>query len=137
MQNNFRYLDATRPNVLAGTRTNYFASAAESVQWREAGTNRIVVFSDYEGIKMKYFGGTIYPKKAEYLTIPVTAESYGRSAKDFPEAKVLWGRNGPYGIGRITRGSIATIGEGSARNESHEVLFIFKKEVTIPADKSM
>lgn len=139
MQANFMSLDASRPNYLGGERTNYFAQAAQTVDWRQEGDNKVVVFSDHVGINMKYFGGTIAVKRANWLTIPVSAESYGKRASDFPDAKVLFGRNGPYGLGRITKGSVATMGEayGEATTESHEVLFIFKKEVEIQPDEAI
>ncbi len=150
MQANFFALEA-RGNRLGGPSTGYFATAAANTDWEQDGEDRVVVFSEQVGLAMRYFGGTIRAGKGtvqcgpnagdrtKYLTIPVTPEAYGKRACDIPGLSVLWGARGPYGLGRITRGTKATIGEvyGEPTAETHEVLFIFKEEVTIEADESI
>jgi hypothetical protein len=150
MRENFMMLDSTRPNKLGGERQHYYAGAANRTDWEQKGSNRAIVYTDQTSIVIRYFGGTIRAgagtvqcgpnagQPTQFLTIPVTAEAYGRRACDFPGLKVLWGRNGPYGLGRVSEGSIAhETGSGMATTNMVEVLFVLKREVEIPADDTL
>jgi len=44
--------------------------------------------------RILYLGGTIEPKNAKFLTIPIAKEAQNRRAKDFPDAFVLRLSNG-------------------------------------------
>ena len=139
MTANFLSLDQSRVNKLGGERTGFFSEAAARVNWRETEDGSVFVYSDQVGLALKFFGGVIAAKEVKYLTIPATSESYGRRAKDFADLKVLFGANGPYGLGRITKGSKATMGEvyGEPTTETHEVLFFLKQRVEISPDPTM
>lgn len=139
MQANFMSLDGSRINVLGGERQHYFAQAADRVTWEASGDDRVIVYSDQPGIRMKYFGGSISPVHATYLTIPVSAEAYGKRAGDFPDLKVFYGKNGPYALGRIIRGTLATMGarSGSAVATQREILFILTQQAVIQPDESI
>lgn len=143
IRNHFDMLESTRPNKLGGARQHYYSGA-------RAGTS-FVIDGDYAvigirqvGMRLRYYGGTVHAganispvtgKPTKYLTIPVTAESYGHRASDFDDMKVLWGSNGPYALARVTSGSIAR-GAG-ASTSSVEVLFALKQEVTVEGDETM
>lgn len=141
MRANFDDLESSRPNKLGGQRTHYYSGARAATHYVIDG-NYAVVSSSQVGIRMRYFGGTIRAganssfitgKPTKYLTIPVTAESYGHRAADFPDLKMLWGRNGPYALARVTVGQLAR--GGSTANT--EILFLLRAEVEIQADPSM
>ena len=146
MRENFDALEDERPNQLGGTRTHYYSRARALTSYYIEGDSA-VVFTTKVGTNLRYYGGTVEAganpsyitgQPTKYLTIPATAESYGKRAADFPELEVLWGRNGPYGLGRVTRRTI-TRGDsfGVSHAQSVEVLFWLRKSVTVPADPSM
>lgn len=148
VQENLMGLEQSHPNKLGGERRHYYADAADNTEWHQDG-NHAVISVHAPGIVTRYFGGTIRAgagtimagpnagQPTKYLTIPVTAEAYGKRASDIPGLVVLWGRNGPYAIGRKFQGSIMTQGAGQSTTENHEPLFILKREVNIPPDPSL
>lgn len=148
VQENLMGLQRDRPNKVGGTRTNYYQQAADNTEWHMEGDHAVISIHA-PGIAMRYFGGVIHAgagtvqcgpnegKKTKYLTIPVSPESYGRKACDVPDLVVLWGRNGPYALGRKTQRSMATQTGGGATAEVREVLYILKTDVEISPDKSL
>lgn len=151
MKRNFYELDAQRPNRLGGSRSHYYATAAANTDWRFDGDG-VVVFAKQVGLRMKYFGGAIDHGKGasclsgnptKYLTIPATAESYGRRACDFPDLKVLYGSNGPFALARVTKQvfghqrSSATTFPRTNRANGTEILFWLKSSVDISPDPTV
>ncbi len=99
-------LNATRPNWLGGTRTNFYAGAARSTQFQIVG-DAVVVSINHVGIAQRYFGGTIRPKVAKFLTIPVHPRAYGKRAREF-DLELVFGRDGiPYAL--ATKANLVTI----------------------------
>jgi hypothetical protein len=140
---NFDELESTRPNKMGFPRQHYYSGARQGTSLVIDGDSAIIGVRQI-GIKMRYYGGTVTAgvnpssvtgQPTKFLTIPVSAESYGHRAADFPDLKVLWGSDGPYGLGRITQGSIANGDGGSAKQI--EVLYVLKEQVEIPADPTM
>jgi hypothetical protein len=74
-------VDQSRANKLGGKRTHFFASAARGTSFKVAG-DEVVVSIASVGIRQRYFGGTIKPKK-KYLTIPAIPEAHGKRASEF------------------------------------------------------
>ena len=72
----------TRPNKLGGRRTHFFEQAAKGTSWRVVGDHVVVSIASV-GIRQRYFGGTIKPRK-KYLTIPAIPEAHGKRASEFP-----------------------------------------------------
>jgi hypothetical protein len=90
-------LDADRPNALGGQRTHFYANAGKATSYAVQ-ENGVTVSVNQTGIAQRYFGGTIEPVNAKYLTIPARAEAHGRRAGEFNNLEVLFGRNGPYAL---------------------------------------
>lgn len=146
MRGHFDELEDTRPNKMGGSRRHYYSGARAKTTFTVSG-NTAFIFTTQVGMRMRYFGGTIRAgagissatgKPTKYLTIPETAESYGHRAADFDDLEVLWGRDGPYGLGRVER---KTIQRGDSFTQSNaiqtEVLFWLVPEVEIPEDHTM
>ncbi|HEY1170241.1 MAG TPA: hypothetical protein VGH19_02620 [Verrucomicrobiae bacterium] len=80
----FRSRDAGSANKLGGRRTNFWAQVEKTVvgEVDEAGgTVRLGV--SHPAFAQKLYGGVIRAKSARALTIPVTAEAYGRTTAEF------------------------------------------------------
>lgn len=80
-RSHLRMLDRTRPNKLGGRRTHMWNEFARSVNVSNlTDTGAAVVISDPRAAQ-KHLGGEIHAKRAKMLTIPVTPEAYGRTAR--------------------------------------------------------
>lgn len=86
-------------NRLGGRRTHYYGTAARGTNFTTEG-DTVVVSIPQLGIRQRYYGGTIKPKTAKYLTIPVHPAAYGKRAREFSDLRVLFGRGGPYALAR-------------------------------------
>jgi hypothetical protein len=82
LKKHFRARNQT-PNKLGGTRTNFWSRVAESVQSPKALPGKIVVPVSHPAIAQKVFGGTITPKKAKSLAIPIDPRAHGKSPRVF------------------------------------------------------
>lgn len=84
-------LDRTRPNALGGTRSHFWANAAESTTHRATRT-RAEVSVTQQGFALQYFGGTVKPTKAKALAIPARAAAYGFSPREpeIPELDIFF-----------------------------------------------
>jgi hypothetical protein len=90
--------DATG-NRLGGRRTHFYGAAARATNFALSG-DAVVVSIPQLGIRQRYYGGTIKPKTAKYLTIPVHPSAHGKRAREFGDLHVLYGAAGPYGLAR-------------------------------------
>ncbi|MEO5915569.1 MAG: hypothetical protein ABIS50_15150 [Luteolibacter sp.] len=97
----------TVPNKLGGARTNFWSRIAESVQAPRQEPGRIIVPVSHPAIAQKVFGGTITPKKAKNIAIPIDPRAHGKSPRVFPllefavmksGAKLLGLKNGRGGM---------------------------------------
>ena len=80
----FRAKDRSGANKLSERRSHFWLAVARSVQNPEqTGYNAISVSVTHPAIAIKVFGGTITPKVAGALTIPVEERAYGRTAATF------------------------------------------------------
>ncbi len=143
VQENFMGLEATRANKLGGERSHYFAQAADHTTWRQEGDNRVIIATQQVGLVMKYFGGTVAAGKndscwtgqtTKKLAIPAIASAVGHRPCDFDVLKVLFGKNGPYALGRVEVHSVAT---GGASTRTHEIVYWLRSEVEIPTDATI
>lgn len=78
----YRKKDTAEPNKMGGERTHFWKQIARSVQQVPKYNDFNVQITDYR-FRQKLYGGPIVPKKAKYLTIPMKAASYGKSAAKF------------------------------------------------------
>ncbi len=104
--NHLRGLNAIRPNALGGPRTNFYAGAAGGTHFNIVGDD-VIVSINHVGIAQRYFGGTIRPKTAKYLTIPVHPKAYGKKAREM-DLELVFGRNGEP-IALATKAHLVTI----------------------------
>lgn len=94
-------LDDTRVNKLGGQRTHYYGNARKATEYRVEGELVIINIAQV-GMNLHYHGGTVTAGKGaswatgnptKYLTIPARAEAHGKTASDFPNLVIVWGRN--------------------------------------------
>ena len=93
----YREKDAKEPNRLApGRRTHFWNKRiGGNVQApKSEGAGRVVVAIDGDILPHKIKGGTIRAKRSKYLTIPLVAEAYARSARRFPDLFVIKSKKG-------------------------------------------
>lgn len=138
-------LNNTRPNALGGQRTNFYAQAARATHFDVAGDIGVIISINQVGIAQRFFGGTIKPKTAKFLTIPARAEAHGKRAGEFNDLIVLFGKNGPYALARAVstaisvgrRGADGTRRVASRGQQGGEIMFWLVKEATQAADPTV
>jgi len=81
-RNHFTALNAARANQMGGTRTNFYAGAARSTSWQPV-PDGLVIAVNKQGIRQRFFGGTINAKPGKALTIPADPAAYGKRAREF------------------------------------------------------
>lgn len=146
-------LDATRRNKLGAEPSHYYNSARRATEFYIEGFDVIVSIAQV-GMSLHYFGGTVSAGQGtsyasgtptRYLTIPATAEAYGKRASDFPDLVVVWGKNGPVGlaIGEEATGSLyLAVTRGPmlakrAKKRPGKLMFWLKENITIKADPTV
>lgn len=85
LKSHFRQKDRTEPNKLMGARQHFWRGVADSVQAPRlaAAGHSVTVSIPHPAIAQKVRGGTIRPKRVKFLTIPVSPDAYGRTARTF------------------------------------------------------
>lgn len=84
LRKHYLHKHATEPNKLGGDRTGFWRSVAQSVQSPvNLGTHAVSVGIAHPAIRQKVDGGRIVAKRARALTIPISAEAYGRTVSTF------------------------------------------------------
>jgi phage gpG-like protein len=77
---------------------------------------------------MLQYGGTVRPKSAKALTIPVSPEAYGKRARDFSNLVLIKPRmKDPESIGLLVRK------KGRGKKETTEALFVLRRSAKIEA----
>jgi hypothetical protein len=77
----FDQKDKSQPNKLGGTRQNFWLQVKKSVNVPQAtGASQVTISISDPRFNQKVFGGPIQAKLKTWLTIPITAEAYGRAA---------------------------------------------------------
>lgn len=135
-------LNASRPNWLGGPRTNFFTKAGRATQFQIVGDS-VIVSINQVGMQHQYYGGTIRPKVAKFLTIPVHPRAHGKRAREF-DLELVYGLGGePYALAtkstlvsviRQTRGGRITRTLGGRRGE---IMFRLVKKVTKQPDPTV
>jgi hypothetical protein len=118
----FRKKDMTEPNKLGARRTHYWREVADSVSVKSPGSTSIAVGIGHPTISQKVYGGTITPKRAKALTIPVHPDGHGRMASEV---------DGLFVAGKVdqNKGVLARKAGGGI-----EVIFLLRKSVTQDPD---
>lgn len=97
IRNHLFALDANRANELGGRRTHFYARAARSTSFKPI-DNGVVVTISQRGMAQRRFGGKIKAVKSKYLTIPAHPDAHGRSAREFNNLEVIFGKRGAVGL---------------------------------------
>lgn len=87
LRQHFADLDAKNPNKLGGAREHFWNDVRESVLDAEADDQKVTVGIAHPAILQKLHGGTI-TGDGKRLTIPATAEAYGKRAGFFSDLKL-------------------------------------------------
>lgn len=91
-----RDYDRSHPNQIGGARTNFYAKAADSVNFTVISDDVVAISINAIGIALQYYGtaglpgGVLRPVHAQYLTIPATPEAHGKRAREFHDLEVGW-----------------------------------------------
>jgi len=132
-------LDATRKNALGGKRTHFYAAAAKSL-YVEAEEGGSAVTIPAVGFRQRYEGGPILPVVSKWLTIPATAEAYGRRAREFDDIEFAIIGGKPALVRKEDQGSVDFISGKvipKAKRKKAAVLFWLRKSVFQQADPTV
>lgn len=113
-------------NRLGGRRTHYYGQAARATSFEVQGPLVIVSVTQI-GIRQRFYGGTITPKKAKYLTIPARAEAHGKTAREWGERLVLVRSRGGEPVALAL----------NSKSGPGLVMYWLKKSVTQAADRTV
>lgn len=107
LQRHLREKNRTSPNRMGGRRTNFYAKAADAVNYRILNDQEVAVSINAVGIALRYFGtaglpgGVLRPISARYLTIPATPEAHGKRAREFGDLVVGYAYDPELGRDRL------------------------------------
>lgn len=96
-------LDAKRPNKLGGTRTHFYASAADSVSEPRLSGGTVSFSIAKVGVAQRFYGGPIHAgvgtssvtgSPTKYLAIPACSGAYGLPPDTFSNLRFIPRRNG-------------------------------------------
>lgn len=127
-RSHFFALNKSRPNRLGGKRTNYYAGAARATSFALQGDDTVVVSVNQIGIRQRVFGGTIKPRNAKFLTIPVAPEAHGKRAREFGDLELVFGQGGQ---------PIALAHKAQGKRRYGMILFRLVKSVTQQPDPTV
>jgi hypothetical protein len=101
-----RAKNTSSPNQLGGKRTNYYAAAARATSFAVVSDSEVVVSIAQRGIRQRFFGGTIKPRTAKFLTVPVHPSAHGKRAREFSDLEIVFGSGGrPVALARRATGA--------------------------------
>lgn len=142
-------LDGERANKMGGRRTHFYAQAAESTVSHAEGDTAVIEVTEPVGLAQRIHGGTIVAGKSissktsqptKHLSIPATAEAYGRRAGEFDDLVPVFRRIGGYlkviGLARAQQTPVKTNRfrkDGTfarGKRTGGEILFWLKESVT-------
>ncbi len=69
--------------------SEYYKKAGETTTFR-ADPEEAVITTEQIGINLHYYGGTVVPINAEWLTIPAIAEAHGKRAREFSNLRFVY-----------------------------------------------
>lgn len=143
LRRHFRDLNAKRPNKLGGKRTNFYSRVAESVQSPVNIGSTIRITIAHPHIAQRLYGGTITPRKAKMLAIPVHASAHGISPRVYP-GLLAYIPSKKRGDGVLIAGEERTITRGKRKGgkrivpkESGPVIYALKGAISQRADPSV
>jgi hypothetical protein len=88
VQERFQELEDTHPNKRGWPRQHLWGQLRRSTQApMPAGPGLFTIEINHVAAAQIYWGGRIRPVNAKYLTLPATAEAYGKRAREFNDLK--------------------------------------------------
>ena len=127
-------LKSLGPNKRGWPTTKFYERAADSVTGRVEG-DALVLTADHQGLRQRWQGGVITPRRAGALTIPISPISYGKSAHEFPDLFLIKTVKGAYLV-RYTNTVTANGGTKFAHAEDRRVASRRKKRGLVSRAKS-
>lgn len=106
LKKHFRARNASSPNKLGGSRTNFWTAVGASVQNPNILPGRIVISINHPAIAQKVYGGTISAKKLKNLAIPIHPKAHGKSPRVFTNLQFAMTRAGTSLLGLRENGGI-------------------------------
>jgi hypothetical protein len=79
--------------------TGFWNKAANSVRWQVV-PEGVRIQVHHTGVRQRYYGGPIRPRDRMALTIPASAEAYGKTAAEFPNLRFSF-MHGPGSFGSL------------------------------------
>jgi len=136
-------VNESRPNKLGGTRTNYYATAARSTHFTILDDDTVLISMSQVGLALRFYGGTVKPKTAKFLTIPVNAKAHGHRAREF-DLEIVFGEGGRP-IALATKSTRATQVKQNSRGKNvtrqigrhGEIMFLLVKSATMKPDPTI
>ena len=113
------HLAKNPPNKNHWPTTNFWQRAAQTVT-SEATDNGVAINVNQVGVAQRYYGGDIYPRDHLFLTIPARSAAYGRTAGDFSNLTVTYGRNGAFALVESLPGKISAGKKGAQAAEADD-----------------
>lgn len=109
--------------------TNFWSRAAKATTWAPI-PNGVAIIVNQIGVRQRYFGGPINPVRARLLTIPLVAEAYGKTAREFTGLFFMQTKSGAKFLARR---------EGGGQGQKARLTFLFslREGVVQEADKSV
>lgn len=114
--------------------TGFWEDAARSVTWT-SDANSVTISINKLGVRQRYYGGVISAVKAKFLTIPISAQAYGKTVADFPGSFLITTPKGAY-IVQYSGGNTAK-GRFKKQNATLEFLFKLKRSVSQEENRSI
>jgi len=139
VRTHFRAYGADKKNKF-GRPSTFWQRMTKSV--RNEYTPTMSAVSMARPIAQKYFGGPIRPTGGrKFLTIPVSPESYGKSARSFHGLFVFryadMGKNGQAYLAKSNRKVVLSTHSGPQKKEKITLLYLLKSFVVQKGDKSV
>lgn len=114
--------------------TGFWEDAARSVTW-ESDAVSVTIRINKLGVSQRYYGGVIQAVTAKFLTIPISAQAYGKTVADFPGSFLIRTPKGAY-IVQYAGGNTAK-GKFKKQNATLEFLFKLKRSVKQEENRSV
>jgi hypothetical protein len=116
------------PNKLGGKRTHFWAEVAKATQVTSVEDRQAVVTIGDRRFSLHFHGGTVLPKAARSLTIPIHPEAYGKRAGEVQMATGMkvW-------IFR-PKGRLQAFLARSTGDDRIRLLYVLKSSAHVPAD---
>ena len=145
-QSHFHALDSARANIMGGSRSHYYAKAAQLTRVNTDYAGVIILLINQIGMGLHYHGGTVQPVIAKFLAIPARAEAYGRRPREFSDLVPITFKSGTSALVQRLQSGLGKKGAGKTRGvaapnkgetQGGGVFFWLVKSATFEPDPSV